>query len=290
MLTLAESKQRIEKFQGMLGAKGIDGALFIFPIDVYYFTGTRQNSTLWIPASGEPVLMVRKSLSRARAESPVADLRPFPSSKEFAAVIPEGATKIGFTYDVAPAQQLAFYQKLLAGREFVDISPLNREIRSVKSEFELEQLRLRTLRIEALMSTVMSANSDRALLGLVADLVEDVVQRLSRFGGLAAPLFHLAHPFVHGTDGIARLALDAFDCIGNLLCRLGRSHCQSPNLICDHGKAPALLAGLGIAGDEEAARLRRRPEARSVVHVEGDGRAGPLGTGGAGQERQVDGG
>jgi Xaa-Pro aminopeptidase len=141
MLTAAESKQRIEKFQGMLGAKGIDGALFIFPIDVYYFTGTRQNSTLWIPASGEPVLMVRKSLSRARSESPVADLRPFPSSKEFAAVIPEGAAKIGFTYDVAPAQQLAFYQKLLAGREFVDISPLNREIRSVKSEFELEQLR-----------------------------------------------------------------------------------------------------------------------------------------------------
>ena len=141
MVSANESQQRIAKFQGMLSAKGIDGALFIFPIDVYYFAGTRQNSTLWIPATGEPVLMVRKSLSRARAESPITDLRPFPSSKEFAAVIPESASKIGFTYDVAPAQQLAFYQKLLAGREFVDISPLNREIRSVKSAFELEQLR-----------------------------------------------------------------------------------------------------------------------------------------------------
>lgn len=141
MITAHESQQRIAKFQGMLSAKGLDGALFIFPIDVYYFTGTRQNSTLWIPATGEPVLMVRKSLSRARAESPVADVRPFPSSKEFAAVIPESSAKIGFTYDVAPVQQLVFYQKLLAGREFVDISPLNREIRSVKSEFELEQLR-----------------------------------------------------------------------------------------------------------------------------------------------------
>ena len=55
---------------------------------------------------------------------------------------------------------------------------------SVDLMFELEQLRLRTLRIEALMSTVMSANSDRALLGLVADLVEVSVRRRS----LNAPL------------------------------------------------------------------------------------------------------
>ena len=141
MITTAESQQRITKFQRMLREKGLDGALFIFPIDVYYFSGTRQNSTLWIPASGEPLLLVRKSLARAGEESPLADIRPFPSSKEFAGLFPEDALKIGFTFDVAPAQQLNFYTKLLPGREFVDISPLNREIRSVKSPFELEQLR-----------------------------------------------------------------------------------------------------------------------------------------------------
>jgi Xaa-Pro aminopeptidase len=85
--------------------------------------------------------MVRKSLSRAKAESPLPDIRPFPSSKEFAAVLPVEALKIGFTYDVAPAQQLNFYSKLLVGREFVDISPLHREVRSVKSPFELQQLK-----------------------------------------------------------------------------------------------------------------------------------------------------
>lgn len=141
MVAATEAQQRIAKFQGMLKEKGLDGALFIFPIDVYYFTGTRQNSTLWLPASGEPLLMVRKSLARAREESPIADIRPFPSSKEFASLLPGDALKIGFTYDVAPAQQLNFYAKLLPGRELVDISPLNREIRSVKSAFELEQLR-----------------------------------------------------------------------------------------------------------------------------------------------------
>jgi Xaa-Pro aminopeptidase len=133
--------QRVTTMQAHLQAKGIDGALFIFPIDVYYFSGTRQNSTLWIPAVGEPVLMVRKSLSRARVESALTDIRPFPSSKEFPALFGEGVQKIGFTFDVAPVQQLNYYSKLLPGREFVDVSPVNREVRSVKSEYELTQLR-----------------------------------------------------------------------------------------------------------------------------------------------------
>ena len=54
----------------------------------------------------------------------------------------EQVRKIGFTFDVAPVQQLNYYSKLLPGREFVDISAANREVRSVKSAYELEQLRL----------------------------------------------------------------------------------------------------------------------------------------------------
>jgi Xaa-Pro aminopeptidase len=142
MLTHAEAMQRVATMQAQLQGKGVDGALFIFPIDVYYFSGTRQNSTLWIPAVGEPVLMVRKSLSRAKVESVLADIRPFPSSKEFPALFGEQVRKIGFTFDVAPVQQLNYYTKLLPGREFVDISAVNREVRSVKSAYELAQIRM----------------------------------------------------------------------------------------------------------------------------------------------------
>ena len=141
MITLAESRQRTNAMQAVLKQKELDGALFILPIDVYYFTGTRQNSTLWIPAEGEPMLLVRKSFSRATEESPLADIRPFPSSKDFPALFGENLKKIGFTFDVAPVQQLNFYSKLLPGREFIDISGPYRELRSVKSAFELEQLR-----------------------------------------------------------------------------------------------------------------------------------------------------
>ena len=141
MITKDEARQRISRMQSLLNEKGLDGALFIFPIDVYYFTGTRQNSTLWIPACGEALLLVRKSLSRAREEAAIADIRPFPSSKEFPALFGDDIKKIGLTFDVAPVQQMNYYAKLLPGRELVDISGLNREVRSVKSPFELEQLR-----------------------------------------------------------------------------------------------------------------------------------------------------
>lgn len=141
MLTHTEAMHRVATMQAHLQGKGIDGALFIFPIDVFYFSGTRQNATLWIPAAGEPVLMVRKSLARAKVESALTDIRPFPSSKEFPALFGEEVRKIGFTFDVAPVQQLNYYTKLLPGREFVDVSAANREVRSVKSAYELEQLR-----------------------------------------------------------------------------------------------------------------------------------------------------
>uniref|UniRef100_A0A831XL74 Aminopeptidase P family protein n=1 Tax=Geobacter metallireducens TaxID=28232 RepID=A0A831XL74_GEOME len=141
MLAKMESEQRIIRLQTELRAKGIDGALIIYPIDVYYFTGTRQNSLLWVPAEGNPFLLVRKSYSRALKESLIEDTRPFPSSKEFPALFPDSVKTVGLTFDIVPVQQYNYYAKMLPGREFVDISAVNREIRAVKSAWELEQLR-----------------------------------------------------------------------------------------------------------------------------------------------------
>jgi Xaa-Pro aminopeptidase len=73
-------------------------------------------------------------------ESHIDDTRPFPSSKEFPSLFDEAVRKIGFTFDVVPMQHYNYYAKLLAGREFTDISAINREIHSIKSVWELEQM------------------------------------------------------------------------------------------------------------------------------------------------------
>ena len=154
MLTKTELQQRVIRLQGMLRNKGVQAALLILPIDVYYFAGTRQNAILWIPADGLPMLLVRKSLSRAREESPIADIRPFPSSKEFASVFSGDQLSVGMTFDAVPVQQHSYYSRALPGRSFVDISMIVREVMSVKSSFELEQLRYSASKLASVFAEV----------------------------------------------------------------------------------------------------------------------------------------
>jgi Xaa-Pro dipeptidase len=136
-----ECARRIGQLQAQLQKRELDGALLVYPIDVYYFAATRQNAVLWVPAAGDALLLVRKSLSRAKAESSVADIRPFPASRELPGLLGAGVRRVGLTYDVLPMQQLQFFAKVLPGVELVDIAPLNRDLRSVKSTWELERMR-----------------------------------------------------------------------------------------------------------------------------------------------------
>src|SRR3990172_3322469 len=93
----AEFGGRVERFQEALRARGLDAAALVYAMDVFYFSGTRQNGMLWVPAAGAPVLFVRKSLARARAEAALADVRPFPASRDLAAALGE-ANRIGLAY------------------------------------------------------------------------------------------------------------------------------------------------------------------------------------------------
>ncbi len=140
MVMNKEIKGRVERLQQGLEEQGLDGALLVQPIDIYYYSATRQNGVLWVPASGDSRLLVRKSLARAQAEGVAGEIRSFPSSKEFPALFPESVQRIGMTFDVVPVQQYQYYGKLLGERELIDISTLNRTIRSVKSPWELERL------------------------------------------------------------------------------------------------------------------------------------------------------
>jgi Xaa-Pro aminopeptidase len=179
MLTLDESRQRVSRLQERLSATGVHAALLLMPVDIYYFSGTRQNSALWIPAEGQPILLVRKSLSRARADSPLDDIRPFPSSRELPALLGEGLSVIGMTFDAVPVQQHAFYTKVLPGKSFVDISMIVRELRSVKSPDEIGQLR----KCAALLSSVIAQVPQFLTAGMrELDLAAEIEYRLRKAG------------------------------------------------------------------------------------------------------------
>ncbi|UWX57507.1 Xaa-Pro peptidase family protein [Chlorobaculum sp. MV4-Y] len=179
MLTRIEAQQRVVRLQARLAESGIQAVLLLMPVDIFYFTGTRQNSALWVPAEGEPVLLVRKSLVRAKAEGLIDDIRPFPSSKELSALLGREGDKVGMTFDAVPVAQHAWYSKVLPGRTFTDVTMTVRELRSVKSPAEIDMLRHSAEKLCSIfreVPTFLKAGMREV------DLAAEVESRLRRIG------------------------------------------------------------------------------------------------------------
>ncbi|MGO9953524.1 MAG: M24 family metallopeptidase [Dissulfurispiraceae bacterium] len=179
----SEYEQRIERLRRRLREQDLDGALFVWPIDIYYFSATRQNAALWIPTEGDPLLLVRKSYTRAKTESYIADTRPFPASKDFPALFSSRIKRIGLTFDVMPVQYYQYYSELLTGREFADISALNRELRSVKSPWEVARMRESGQRLAGVFSQIPSFLR-RGMLEI--DLAAEMERQLRKSGSEGA--------------------------------------------------------------------------------------------------------
>lgn len=142
---LAEIQSRVNRFQQRLRDNEVDGAILVLNADVYYFTGTVQNSVLWVPAEGEPVFMIRRSFERGRRESPLANIVAIRTPKDVPEVLGRFGygkfERVGLELDVLPVNTFSFYQKLFPETKFIDITPAVKDLRAIKSDYELEQLR-----------------------------------------------------------------------------------------------------------------------------------------------------
>ncbi len=139
-VSAAEILGRIGKLQELLRSHGVDAAVIVQRADLYYLSGTGQNAHLLVPAQGDPVLLVRKSWERARRESPLVNTLLLKSMRELPGYL-DGYNSIGLELDVLPVNQFQRYQDMLPAAKFCDVSPLVRELRMIKSEYELAQLR-----------------------------------------------------------------------------------------------------------------------------------------------------
>ena len=141
----SEIELRTTRLQEKLTQQALDGAIILLNSDMFYFTGTVQTSYLYVPASGEPVLMIKKSLSRGKAESPLKNIVPIKNPKEIPGILAEftytSFNRIGMALDVLPVNLFNRYQKIFPNTQFSDISPAIKEIRSIKSPYEVELLR-----------------------------------------------------------------------------------------------------------------------------------------------------
>src|SRR6056297_3321403 len=123
----AELEARRQRLQARMQQEAIDGTLIIQNADLFYFSGTIQQGQLYIPARGEPVLMVRKDLGRARRESALPQITAFSSPRQLPEIlaqhdIPVPGT-LGLEMDVLPANQYLNFIRLLENTRMTDISP-----------------------------------------------------------------------------------------------------------------------------------------------------------------------
>jgi len=140
-----ELDQRIKKLKDCLQKKDIDAVLIMQRADLFYFTGTIQQSFLYIPDTGEPVLMVNRNTERARAESYIDNIVHIDKPKQIPDILASGGYRVpktlGMELDVLPVNLYFSYQKLFNKTELKDISLDIRLLRAVKSSYEIDIMR-----------------------------------------------------------------------------------------------------------------------------------------------------
>ena len=154
----SELDARTRKFQTLLAASDLDGALIAQNADLFYFAGTIQQSQLYIPREGAPLLMTRRSFERARAESALDRIAPLASPRDVPRLLREHGyalpKKLGLELDVLPTNLFVAYQEIFARVELSDVSTAIRRVRAIKSAYELAVMR-RCARIGAITFRAM---------------------------------------------------------------------------------------------------------------------------------------
>lgn len=140
-----EIQRRILSFQDILGNSDLEAALIHQDVDLFYLSGTMQQAFLFVPCQGQPLLLVKKDLARARAESPLSFIEPLPSVDKLADTLIQYGyqmpDRIGLELDCLPIRTYQFLKDRLRWKEDRDISLDLRQLRAVKSDFEISLMR-----------------------------------------------------------------------------------------------------------------------------------------------------
>lgn len=140
-----ELEFRCKKLQEYMVEASLDAVIIVQNADLFYFTGTVQSGNLYVPASGQPLFMVRKDPGRARMESGLREVIPFGSLKDIPAILAQYGyavpKRIGMELDVLPVNFYQRYQALYPNAAFSDATPLIRKVRMIKSHYEIHLMK-----------------------------------------------------------------------------------------------------------------------------------------------------
>lgn len=140
-----ELEYRCKRLQELMAVQGLDAVIIVQNADLFYFTGTTQSGCLYVPGQGQPIYMARKEFSRARMESGLKEIVPFGSMKDIPGILAQYGCqepkRIGMELDVLPVNFFERYKKVYPNAEFLDATPLIRQVRMIKSHYEIHLMK-----------------------------------------------------------------------------------------------------------------------------------------------------
>jgi Xaa-Pro aminopeptidase len=138
----SELENRINNLKIELEKNKTDAALILQKADLFYFAGTVQQSHLYVPVDGQPLLMVHKTFDRALAETNLQNVLPLQTPKQIPDFLQAyGLRKpaiLGMELDVIPVNMFDSYRQIFESVKIVDISNTIRHVRAVKSAYEID--------------------------------------------------------------------------------------------------------------------------------------------------------
>ncbi len=135
-----EIERRINSLKEKLAAQKIDYAIILQNADIFYFTGNIQQGVVIISAAGKDVFLVKKNFEFAKNCSSFPEIIPIKSQKEIKNFLDFNKV-VGFESDVLPYNVLNFYSKLIQPSKIVDVSNILRQVRAIKSEPEINNIK-----------------------------------------------------------------------------------------------------------------------------------------------------
>ena len=178
---VSELENRQKELASRLAKQGIEAALIQTPVDLYYYTGGRQNASLLVTADGDSRLFVRRSLSRAKHESGGDDsphtVESFPRMAAFAEEI--GCTPAMQFGELPHTFASRFASKIGASQDCTQIVHSQRE---VKSAWELEMM-AEGAEVQMAMFEAVSAVGGEGVPEIELVAAAEAVSRAAGFGG-----------------------------------------------------------------------------------------------------------
>lgn len=178
LLPREEASLRIDRLHKAMAGAGIDGLLVADNADIFYLTGRVYAGFAYIPAGTAPLWFVRRPVE-LEGDGVVYIRKPEDMASHIVAAGLAMPRRLGLELDILSFNQAERLRSVFPGAECVDTTPMMRAMRAVKTDFEVEQMRLSGLKHEQVYRKIPKLYR----VGMTDVELQVEIERISRLEG-----------------------------------------------------------------------------------------------------------